>query len=176
MSEPGRLERFDQAVDAWLDHMRGNRAFDRLFYTASALGDFSVIWYLTAIGLALGPGDRKSEALRLIVCLALESMFVNGLVKSLFRRSRPVHDGPRPHRLRTPRTSSFPSGHATSGFMSVVLLTQGRPEQIPLWVSLAGIVALSRVYVRIHHASDVLGGVLIGLCLGLAIMGLWHIG
>lgn len=176
MSESGSVDRFDRTIDAHLDALRGNRLWDRLFYTASTLGDFSVIWYFTAVTRALSPSTGRDEALRLGLCLAVESIFINGLVKSLFKRSRPVHDGPRPHRLRMPRTSSFPSGHATSGFLAATLLSDGRPNQIPLWYGIAAIVALSRVYVRIHHASDVLGGVLIGLAMGLLVVSLWQIG
>jgi membrane-associated phospholipid phosphatase len=36
----------------------------------------------------------------------------------------------------------------------------------PLWFGLAGIVATSRPYVRIHHASDIVGGAVTGLALG----------
>ncbi len=176
MSESGSIDRLDRAIDTHLDTVRGNRLFDRLFYTASTLGDFSVIWYFSAVTRALSPSTGQDEAVRLALCLAVESVFINGLVKSLFKRSRPVHDGPRPHRLRMPRTSSFPSGHATSGFLAATLLSDGRPGQIPLWYGIAAVVALSRVYVRIHHASDVLGGALIGLGMGLTIVSLWHIG
>jgi membrane-associated phospholipid phosphatase len=34
---------------------------------------------------------------------------------------------------------------------------------------LAAIVGTSRAFVRIHHASDVIGGALVGLVLGLAV-------
>jgi membrane-associated phospholipid phosphatase len=35
-----------------------------------------------------------------------------------------------------------------------------------LWVIMAGVVALSRVVVRIHHLSDIVGGVITGAILG----------
>jgi len=35
-----------------------------------------------------------------------------------------------------------------------------------LWFGLASVVGLSRAYVRIHHASDVIGGAAVGLVLG----------
>ncbi|MEY2468075.1 MAG: hypothetical protein QOF21_773, partial [Actinomycetota bacterium] len=89
-------------------------------------------------------------------------------IKSLFRRVRPVHQGDRPYRLRIPRTTSFPSGHATASFCGAVLLSDGTGWAPWLFV-LATIVAFSRVYVRIHHASDVLGGIVIGLAIGVAI-------
>ena len=36
----------------------------------------------------------------------------------------------------------------------------------PLWWTLAGIVGVSRAYVRIHHASDVVAGMATGAVLG----------
>jgi membrane-associated phospholipid phosphatase len=91
---------------------------------------------------------------------------VNIGVKSLFRRSRPVVEVPRPLPLRIPLTSSFPSGHATSAFCAATLLADGDPHLAPLYYGAATIVALSRIHVQIHHASDVAGGVAIGLILG----------
>jgi undecaprenyl-diphosphatase len=90
---------------------------------------------------------------------------VNGPVKLMFRRTRPVHAGPRPLHLRQPRTSSFPSGHAAAAFFGAALLRDEDPVW-PLYYVLAVIVAASRIHVRIHHASDVIGGVITGVALG----------
>jgi undecaprenyl-diphosphatase len=93
---------------------------------------------------------------------------VNGPVKWMFRRSRPTHDAARPLHLRTPRTSSFPSGHATAAFFGATLLGDGDPLA-PLYYAIAVVVATSRLHVRIHHASDVVGGAVIGLALGVLV-------
>ena len=84
----------------------------------------------------------------------------------MFRRTRPVHHGPRPHSLRQPRTSSFPSGHATAAFFGAAILGDGDPAWAALYYAVAVVVSASRVHVRIHHASDVIGGVKIGVALG----------
>jgi undecaprenyl-diphosphatase len=97
--------------------------------------------------------------------LAIESVLVNGLIKSLFRRTRPPWEPDRTPRLRRPRTSSFPSGHATSAFSAAGLLSED-DVLWPLYYAIAVVVASSRVYVKVHHASYVLVGAAIGIALG----------
>jgi undecaprenyl-diphosphatase len=155
----------DDAVDKVWEPLRGRPLVDRIFYTASELGDFSLIWHIagTARGLTTRRGHR--EAARLALALGMESALVNGAVKSLFRRDRPLHEEERPHNLRQPLTSSFPSGHASAAFMAATLLSE-RSRVKPLWYGLAGVVAASRIHVRIHHASDVVVGAGAGLLIG----------
>src|SRR6202022_3636366 len=95
--------------------------------------------------------------------VGLESVLVNIGIKSLFRRQRPVVDVPRPYPLRIPLTSSFPSGHATAAFSAATLSAAGDPGMAPLYYTAAAIVALSRIHVRIHHASDIAGGIALGM-------------
>lgn len=143
--------------------MRGRPLADRLFYTASELGDFSLIWHVVNGTSGLTRSGQK-PTVRLALALAAESGLVNGVIKSLFGRHRPVAHEPRPHNLRQPLTSSFPSGHASSAAMAAVLLSEDDPLW-PLYVSIAVVVASSRVYVRIHHASDVVAGAALGIVL-----------
>ena len=159
---------FDNRVESRLAKLRGNPVADKVFYTASALGDHSLIWFV--LGAARGLRDRHSirAAARVGVGLGLESGLVNLGVKSLFRRKRPIFEGERPLTLRRPLTSSFPSGHATSAFMAATLLSDGDEKFAPGYFALAGVIAVSRVYVKIHHASDVVAGAALGLGLGRA--------
>ena len=68
--------------------------------------------------------------------------------------------------IRVPSTSSFPSGHASAAFCAAVLLSKRQPRLVPLWFGLAAVVGLSRPYVRMHHASDVVVGAAIGAAIG----------
>jgi undecaprenyl-diphosphatase len=113
-------------------------------------------------------------AVRVSAILGGESLLVNGAIKSLFRRTRPVwvDDRPRPHRLRTPRSSSFPSGHASSAFTAAGVLSQQDPLW-PLYYGIAAVVATSRVYVKIHHASDVVAGAALGVGLAAVARRVW---
>lgn len=168
------VARFDAAADAWLDRIRGNPAADKVFYLASALADHSLLWHICGLARAAVPGADPADAVRLSLTLGVESAVVNLGVKSLFSRVRPVHEGERPHGLRRPLTSSFPSGHASSAFLAAVMLSEGRPQEAPFWFGLAGVVATSRVYVKVHHASDVIAGAAIGLALGAVATRVWR--
>jgi undecaprenyl-diphosphatase len=157
---------FDDNVDRSFSHIRGKGPADRVFYTASALGDFGLIWVAIALVRALR-GGRLNEvaAARGIVATGLESVLVNVVLKSFVRRSRPLEQREHPLPLRQPLSSSFPSGHATAAFCGATLLAD-RDRFGPAYFVAAIIIAMSRVYVRIHHASDVVGGVVVGLALG----------
>jgi undecaprenyl-diphosphatase len=157
---------FDEAVDRQFDRLRGHRLADRLFYGASAVGDHGMLWVMLGAVRGLRGDHHWRAAVRVGAGVGLESVLINIGVKSLFRRRRPVSTVPRPLPLRIPLTSSFPSGHATSAFCAAALLSDGDRALAPLYYGLATVVAASRVYVRIHHASDVVGGVAIGAVLG----------
>jgi len=164
---PVAVDRVDAVIDEWFDaHLRGRPAIDRMMYSASAVGDHGLIWLaLAGLQAARRPQGWQRPLLRASVGLGIESALVNGPVKWMFRRTRPVHHGPRPLHLRQPRTSSFPSGHATAAFFGAALLRDDDPLW-PLYYAIAVVVAASRVHVRIHHASDVIGGMVIGIALG----------
>jgi membrane-associated phospholipid phosphatase len=161
------VDDFDEWVDHQLESIRGNPVADRVFLSASHLGDWSLIWHIVGALRALVSPRRRNEALQLSAMLAVESLIINQGVKRIFRRQRPTTSGDERLQVRTPSTSSFPSGHASAGFFAATVLTSmsGR-KTAPLWFGLAGVVATSRPYVRIHHASDIVGGAVSGLILG----------
>ena len=160
----------DEAVDDWWDRrLRGRGWADRVFYAASEAANHSILWHSLGAATALAR-RRPGIALRTSSALGVESALVNGLVKSAFRRRRPVPDQPRPHRLRQPLTTSFPSGHASAAMVAAALLSREGTRRWwgPGLYGLAALVAASRIHVRIHYASDVVGGVAAGAALGAA--------
>jgi undecaprenyl-diphosphatase len=163
------VQSFDRAVDQWLDRLR-NPVVDRAMYTLSSAADHSLLWFGIGGVRALHRGDLKF-AVKFGATMGLESALTNGVIKSAFRRVRPEHEiaeGPLPYGMRRPITSSFPSGHATAAFTAATILARtGHGD--PLWYALATVVAGSRVYVRMHHASDVIAGAVVGLALGRAV-------
>jgi undecaprenyl-diphosphatase len=163
-SEPVAL--FDAKVDAAFEPLRQNATANRVFYGLSEAANHSILWHMFGWSRALLFRSRRRDAIELTAALAIESALVNGPVKMLFRRERPETTEERPHKLREPLTSSFPSGHATSAFCAAVLLSR-RSKFTPFYFVAAAFVAVSRIHVKIHHASDVVGGAVIGTGLGL---------
>jgi undecaprenyl-diphosphatase len=171
--ELGPVHRFDDAVDRALDRWRGHEPSDRIIYALTELADFGLLWHLIGWTKALrGREGDLPGAVRFSGLLVAESIVVNGVAKSIFERERPVQQTERPHRLRVPLTTSFPSGHASAAFVAASLLAP--KSRVPaFWYALAGTVAYSRVHVRIHHASDVIGGAVLGVLLGRAFHRIW---
>ena len=161
------MSSFDDAGDRFFEPLRTHKLTNRIFGFASTIGDFSIVWHLIGFSRAIGSTERLQQALALTIALGVESLIVNQGIKRLFRRERPTTNGDHRFDIRTPRTSSFPSGHASSATFACVLLTSftGFPAAL-LWIAVGAIVALSRVVVRIHHLSDIVGGVVTGAVLG----------
>lgn len=160
--------RLDRAVDAAFEVVRGDPFADRVFYAASELGNFSLLWHLLGLADGLRSPAHARAALRFSAALGVEAVVVNQVLKRVFERSRPARTQPHPHPhpLRRPRTSSFPSGHASAAAFSAVVLSARRPRLAPAYVVIAVLVAGSRVYVGDHHASDVVAGAAVGAALG----------
>lgn len=159
---------FDDTVDGCLEQLRGHPTLDRVMTAATHAGEFSAIWHVSSLlrGVAR---RRPDQVVALAIGIGAESLIVNQGLKRAFRRSRPTRSGDDRFDIRTPLTSSFPSGHASAAAFAVVCLVgwDGRRWAV-LWVPMAAAVALSRPYVRIHHASDIVGGVVAGAAMGIA--------
>lgn len=161
----GAVDAFDQRVDSAFDVLRGRPWADRLFYGASALADHGMIWLMLGALRGLRSEHDWHAAVRVGAGVGVESAVVNLGIKSFFRRKRPAWELERPMQLRRPKTSSFPSGHATSAFTAAALLSD-RDRLKPIYYAIAIVIAWSRVFVKIHHASDVVAGIVVGIGLG----------
>ena len=165
------IRSFDKAVDKRLDRVR-NPTLDRVMYAVTELGDFSLVWHMVAVARGLRSDRDAADAVRIVGILGAESVLVNGVIKSFFRRTRPAWEQERAFRIRKPRSSSFPSGHGSAAFTAAAVLSEDDPLK-PVYYALAALVATSRVYVKIHHASDVVGGIATGVVLGAVAKRVW---
>jgi undecaprenyl-diphosphatase len=163
-------DRLDSRLDSWYRPARNIALLNSIMVAASTLGDWSLIWHLTGATRGLLTGEFR-EIILLSVLLGIESLIVNQGIKRLFRRQRPTEHGAEGLTVRKPRTSSFPSGHASAaGFAVVMLSSMTGGWWVLLWILIATTVAISRFHVRIHHATDIVAGALVGAALAAAFL------
>jgi undecaprenyl-diphosphatase len=126
-------------------------------------------WYwlaaLVLVWLAGSPA-WKVFAVQLTLGIAATAAVVMA-IKLLVRRRRPEGEWGAFYRRADPH--SFPSGHAARmAMLAVAGFAFGHPWfglALVLW---APLVALARVAMGVHYVSDVAGGLLLGLAVGLA--------
>lgn len=160
-----RVARLDEFGDRLAERARHPVA-DHVFFTLSHLGDMSLLWHIAGVGGGLRRGGDLAYAVRISAVQGLEAALVNGPVKSLFRRNRPPTRTDL-RQVRRPRTSSFPSGHASAAGCAVVMLWEGAGlTERAVWLAIGSATAASRVYVGVHHTTDVVAGAAIGALLG----------
>ncbi|MEJ8851000.1 phosphatase PAP2 family protein [Variovorax rhizosphaerae] len=144
---------------------------------AAAMGAFSLLTHLgDPIALALLGAvvaiwlwQRRERLLATGWVIALAGNAVlNPLLKQVFARARPLHD------LQFPQVEgySFPSGHTSGALVAYGMLLYVATRMLPpRWHAIAAMaavamiltIACSRVFLRVHFASDVAAGILSGL-------------
>jgi membrane-associated phospholipid phosphatase len=156
----------DDAIDAAFEPLRGRPAVDRAATVVSNLADFGLVWVVLALGKGRRRGPGRRRAVVALGAAGFSSLFLSRAVKSTVARQRP--DEHLPAAVRTPSSSSFPSGHTLAAFCTAFVLAETE-VQTAAYVGFSAAVAASRVHLRAHHPTDVLGGAALGSVLGLGL-------
>lgn len=61
---------------------------------------------------------------------------------------------------------SFPSGHSTAVFSVYPFFKENFKKYSSYWLVFAILILMTRLYLGVHHLSDVIGGALVGLIVG----------
>jgi undecaprenyl-diphosphatase len=142
----------------------------------SNAANHSVLWLAIAGGLGLAGGAAGRRAtVQGTMAIGVTSALVNLAVKSAWSRQRPDRAGagvPVWRNVRMPTSTSFPSGHAASGFAFAAAIGRDQPWLGLALRFLAAAVAYSRVHTGVHYPGDAVVGSLIGEGTGQAVAGL----
>jgi undecaprenyl-diphosphatase len=139
----------------------------RAFTVAGTAG---ALWGFLAAGAFLLTGLEPSHLLIPWAAVAASWTVAEG-AKYLFDRARPfIWDTEIAPLIRTPSSSSFPSGHSATAAAGALTLSALYPPFAPALVLAGVLVVLSRVYLGVHFPFDVLAGVAIGTLTAAAVL------
>ena len=154
--------------------------FTPFFEFISELGHDGIPLIILALILMLFRKTRKYGTVMLI-SLAIGALITNCCLKILIARARPYSDETKAffntdlyQRLwltvgqNVESDKSFPSGHTTAAFASMTALFLSGNRKIS-WTAyiFAFLMAVARIYLVVHFASDVLAGIIVGLTAGI---------
>lgn len=128
----------------------------------TVVGTAGFLWGVVAFVAFVITGLRPEHLILPWASVALAWTIAEG-TKYLFDRARPhiYHPDIAPL-IKTPSSSSFPSGHSATAAAGTITLSVVYPPLAPLLVVCGLLVCLSRIYLGVHYPLDVLAGALIG--------------
>ena len=102
------------------------------------------------------------------IVIGLTDAIGHNILKEGFQRIRPCHVLPQDiiGIVSCSNSFSFPSNHAANSFCAATLLSLCFRNTTLMAFSFALIVCYSRVYLRVHYPSDILGGMILGTAMG----------
>ena len=138
---------------------------DKIMTTITALGNMGIFWILLIL-IFLSSKEYKKLGKLMLICLLVNSIIVNLIIKPAVGRVRPfeIVDGIKLLVLK-PQDPSFPSGHSAISFcMLTVILFFSKSKPLKIISSVLSIlIAFSRLYLYVHFPSDVICGIIIGV-------------
>lgn len=136
----------------------------------SGLANHSKLWFGVATAVfALGGRAGRRAAVTGAIAIGINSAVVNLPLKLAGRRARPDRETagvPAQRWVPMPTSSSFPSGHAASGFAFAGAVAGSIPWLGGPLRALATAVGYSRVHTGVHYPGDVVIGSLVGATIG----------
>ena len=134
-----------------------------IFVTKS--GNLGTVWIIAALIMMLIEPSFK-EGYTLLIALILCITVGNLIIKNIVKRNRPFFHKNYKLLIKQPRDYSFPSGHTLSSFAAATVIFLTNPWCGVIAYIYAGLIALSRLYLRVHFFTDVgfslIAGILIG--------------
>ena len=146
--QTGTIENFDSCIYKFIENIRTDKLTSILkFFTK--IGDVQSLFFISSITvLIMLVFDKKKIAISVALNIIISSISYV-VLKNIFQRPRPEIA----ERLIEENGFSFPSGHSTNNMALILGI-------IPI------IIGFSRMYLRVHYPSDVLGG----FCLGIMVV------
>lgn len=168
MENIGNIFYFQWELDLlhWFQSIH-NEVLDFIVPKITFLGDAGWFWILVALLFLILPYNRKI-GVQAAIALVLTALVCNIILKPGIMRCRPCWLEPDVALLvKIPHDFSFPSGHSNASFaVATCIFSRNKKLGIPALI-LAAMIAISRLYVFVHWPTDVMAGIVVGICGGI---------
>ena len=167
---------FDQAVTAGVHQLYDAAGwfFSPFLELISLMGKGGIFLILLSLCLIVSKRTRRFGT-AMLLGVTIGALFTNLFIKVVIARPRPYADENgffyplwQMMGAHTESDKSFPSGHTTAAFATMVPVFLLGKKRIS-WTALifAFLMGLSRIYLVVHYPSDVLGGLIVGTIAGI---------
>ena len=137
-----------------------NKYLDKLMPKVTSIGNLGIVWVIMAFFLMLDQPYRFIGNI-VVLTLIISTIVGEGIIKHIVRRVRPCNNQNSNINLliRKPISYSFPSGHTLSSFAVAQMLSIYFNQYKLIFMGIAFLIALSRLYLYVHYPTDVIAEV-----------------
>jgi undecaprenyl-diphosphatase len=132
-----------------------------MVFVTYGTSEFIILLLLTAIMIQKKKDYKNIPILLTILAIVF---ILNVILKLAIARQRPNLEI---NSLVELTSYSFPSRHASLAFAALPLFMKEFKKIGYIWLVIAVLISFSRIYVGAHYLSDVIGGAILGLALGI---------
>lgn len=160
-----RINKFDNYILCSIKKYLQNKYLNILMRIITSMGNLGGIWIVVA-GIILLNDKHNLSGYMVILTLIISTIIGEGIIKNIVKRVRPCNRCDNINLLISkPLSYSFPSGHALSSFAVAGVLSMYYVQYRLIFMGLALLIALSRIYLQVHYPTDIIAGIVLGtLC------------
>lgn len=138
---------------------------DKLMVWSTYAGTGALIWWIALAIPFMITREYRQTSVILAFALGINYLLGEVIIKKTVGRGRPSNLIDEDEmKINKPKDNSFPSGHTASSFCAFAVTFWNCPWYFwaPALIA-ACLISFSRLYLRVHYLSDIIGGIVLGL-------------